>query len=114
MRSTSLRSCRAPRKRSMNVMLASSSARIAIEHLLSLGHRRIAAITGPASWVASVDRLAGFHSALQSAGLAPEAEHVREADFLLEGGYHAASELLSLARPPTAIFAFNDNMAIGA
>lgn len=90
-----------------------SGARAATEHLIRLGHRRIAAITGPRAWIASIDRLAGFQSAVLEAGLASDVL-LGEADFLIEGGYQVAREILSLPEPPTAIFAFNDNMAVAA
>jgi LacI family transcriptional regulator len=90
-----------------------SGARDATQHLLKLGHRRIAAITGPRSWVADEERLNGYHAALVSAGVAPDARIEIESDFLREGGYESALELLAMPDPPTAIFAFNDNLAIG-
>ena len=90
-----------------------SGARTATEHLLALGHRRITAISGPANWSASMDRVAGYHSALMAAGVPPGAEQVVEADFTVEGGYRVAKELLQTADPPTAVFALNDNMATG-
>ncbi|HEX6509887.1 MAG TPA: LacI family DNA-binding transcriptional regulator [Chloroflexota bacterium] len=89
-----------------------SGARLATEYLLELGHQRIAAITGPPTWVASRDRLAGFHTAMLQAGRAADAL-VYEGDFLVEGGYRAACQFLRLPNPPTAVFAFNDNMAMG-
>jgi LacI family transcriptional regulator len=88
-------------------------AREAMRHLLSLGHRRIAAITGPRGWIASEERLTGYHGALAAAGIAPDSELVRESDFEIGGGYAAAAELLDLRERPTAIFAFNDNVAVG-
>lgn len=89
-----------------------SGARMATEHLLRLGHRRIAAVTGHHSWVASSDRLAGFQTALIQAGIT-ERPLIYEGDFLVESGHGAAYDFLSLPEPPTAVFAFNDNMAIG-
>jgi LacI family transcriptional regulator len=91
-----------------------SGARAVTQHLLSLGHRRIAAILGVAEWTASVERLIGFRAALASAGVLAEPALVVEADFSIEEGEKAAAALLALPEPPTAIFAFNDNMAIGA
>jgi LacI family transcriptional regulator len=91
-----------------------AGAHQAMRHLLELGHRRIAAITGPAGWVATEDRRRGYHAALASAGILPEPELEVEADFEIAGGREAARHLLDLATPPTAIFAFNDNHAIGA
>jgi LacI family transcriptional regulator len=92
----------------------SAGADLAVKHLLSLGHRRIAAITGPRGWIATEDRLRGFHAALAAAGILPERELVVEADFQIEPGLRATRRLLDLHDPPTAIFAFNDNIAIGA
>jgi LacI family transcriptional regulator len=89
-----------------------SGGRIATEHLIALGHKRIATITGPATWSASIDRLAGYHSALLAAGLPISGELVCEADFRIDDGYRAAQRLLSLPDRPTAIFAQNDNMAV--
>jgi LacI family transcriptional regulator len=90
-----------------------SGATAVMQHLVSLGHRRIAAITGPRTWPASNDRLAGYRTVLSSAGLPVCEDLIRESDFQIEGGYGAARELLSLSERPTAIFAFNDNMAAG-
>jgi DNA-binding LacI/PurR family transcriptional regulator len=90
-----------------------AGARRATEYLISLGHTRIGVITGPGAACASVDRLAGYHSALHSAGLPIMPDYVREGDFAIDGGYGAALELLALPNAPTAIFAMNDNMAVG-
>lgn len=92
----------------------SSGATQATRHLLELGHRRIAVIGGPPGWVATEERLRGYHGALAGAGVLPDPALVRYADFCLEGGREAAAHLLSLPDPPTAIFAFNDGMAVGA
>jgi LacI family transcriptional regulator len=91
-----------------------SGAMQATRHLLDLGHRRIGVITGPQGWLASDERLRGYHGALGSAGVLPESGLVRHSNFRIDGGYEAALDLLSLPEPPTAIFAFNDTMAIGA
>ena len=91
-----------------------SGAHQATAHLLSLGHRRIGAITGPTSGLASRRRLMGFHSAQVAAGVMPDPTLEVEGDFLLEGGAAATEQLLASPDPPTAIFAFNDSMAIGA
>jgi LacI family transcriptional regulator len=91
-----------------------AGARKATEHLISLGHTRIGVITGPRDWCASVDRLAGYHSALLGAGLPIIPAYVREANFEIEAGQRAADELLALSSRPSAIFAMNDLMAVGA
>ena len=91
-----------------------SGAGQAVGHLLALGHRRIAAITGPAGWLATGERLRGYHAALAAAGVRPDPQLVLESDFSLAAGRTTAARLLGLAEPPTAIFAFNDDLAIGA
>jgi LacI family transcriptional regulator len=91
----------------------SSGANQAVRHLLDLGHRRIGAITGPTGWLAPQERLDGYHAALASAGIMPDPEIEIASDFQIDGGIEAAGRLLDLADPPTAIFAFNDNLAIG-
>src|SRR5207253_1373102 len=90
-----------------------SGAMAATEHLLSLGHRRIGAITGPRGWMASEERLNGYHAALAAAGIGPNPELVLESNFEIDSGFAAAGELLDLPEPPTAIFGFNDNAAVG-
>jgi LacI family transcriptional regulator len=89
-----------------------SGARVATEHLLALGHRRIGAITGPSDWLASSERLNGFRSALAAAGVLAEPGLVREAGFQAGAGDEAARSLLDLPERPTAIFAFNDELAV--
>jgi LacI family transcriptional regulator len=91
-----------------------SGATQAMRHLLGLGHRRIAAITGPNGWVATEDRRRGYHAALAAAGILPDPALEIESNFEIAGGADATDRLLDLPEPPTAIFAFNDNLAIGA
>jgi LacI family transcriptional regulator, galactose operon repressor len=86
----------------------------AMRHLFSLGHRRIAIITGPRGWIATEDRRRGYHAALAAAGILPDPALEVEADFEIAGGRDAARRLFDPANPPSAIFAFNDNLAIGA
>ncbi|WP_460801625.1 LacI family DNA-binding transcriptional regulator [Microbacterium sp. GXF6406] len=88
-----------------------AAARTATEHLISTGRTRIATITGPDSMLASVDRIAGFRSALADAGLAPAGEEV--GDFSERSGADAARRLLAEATPD-AIFIASDLMARGA
>src|SRR4051812_47308420 len=92
----------------------SAGADIAVKPLLEVGHRRIAAITGPRGWIATEERLRGYHAALAAAGILAEPELVAESNFEIEHGLRAARRLLDLHEAPTAIFAFNDNIAIGA
>jgi LacI family transcriptional regulator len=89
-----------------------TGARAATEHLLSLGHRRIAAVTGPPAWMASSERLDGFRAAMAAAGVLPDPKLIVPSSFAIDGA-EAAGPLLDLADRPTAIFAFNDNLAIG-
>lgn len=94
-------------------------ARMATEHLLTLGHRAIAHIGANPEFdvdfhVPTTRRL-GFEHALRAAGVEPNPSLYEPADFTIEGGYRAAKQLLG--RPhgrPTAIFAGSDEMAIGA
>jgi LacI family transcriptional regulator len=84
----------------------------ATEHLLSLGHRRIAVIGGPPH-KSTRARLAGYHTALQEAGVASDPNLVQPGDFLAGGGYAATQALLRTSEPPTAIFAGSDLQAMG-
>jgi LacI family transcriptional regulator len=92
----------------------SSGAYQATAHLLQLGHRRIGVITGRRDGTATRARLQGHYAALAEAGVMPDPLLEAEADFLVPGGAAGAERLLALADPPTAIFAFNDCMAVGA
>jgi LacI family transcriptional regulator len=91
-----------------------SGAKQATEHLLGLGHRRIAAIAGQKHWYATEERLLGMRAALAGAGILADPQLIRYSDWQEPSGVVAAEALLSLPEPPTAIFAFNDNVAIGA
>jgi LacI family transcriptional regulator len=92
-----------------------NGARMATDHLIGLGHERIAAITGPTDWLATDGRLTGYRAALAATGrLAPEELVVEGGEPSIASGRQAARQLLSLPHPPTAIVAFNDKIAIGA
>jgi LacI family transcriptional regulator len=91
-----------------------SGAKAAVDYLIALGHRRIAAITGPRELASVEARLDGYRAALASAGVLPEPALIRRGNLDVPDGRDAARTLLDLREPPTAIFAFNDNMAIGA
>ena len=69
---------------------------------------------GPRGWAATEERIEGFHAALGTVGILPSHELIVEGDFETPTGFAAAGTLLDLRRPPTAIFAANDNMAVGA
>jgi LacI family transcriptional regulator len=83
-------------------------------HLLRLGHRRIAFIKGAARNVDAEERHRGYRAALKGARVAHRAGYEAEGDFTESGGYRAVNALLAIRPPPTAIFAANDSMAIGA
>lgn len=92
-------------------------ARAATEHLLSLGHRRIAHIGGdpeqPLNFTAPADRRAGWLSAMRAAGIEPPPSYFAPSDFTAVGGAQAAERLLALKDRPTAIFAASDEAAFG-
>ncbi|MGY2065748.1 LacI family DNA-binding transcriptional regulator [Blastococcus sp. SYSU DS0619] len=85
----------------------------ATEHLTGLGHRRIGFVAGVPTLWSSRARLDGYRAGLETAGLPFDPELVVEGDFGYESGARAADRLLSLAEPPTAVFAANDQMALG-
>lgn len=86
---------------------------IATRHLLELGHRRIAVISGPEDLLCSRARIAGFRSAHEEAGLPVDPELVRHGTFYLDAGYQHAMDLLRRPERPTAIFAGSDTQAMG-
>ncbi|MGQ0702975.1 MAG: LacI family DNA-binding transcriptional regulator [Gemmatimonadales bacterium] len=85
-----------------------------VRHLIDLGHRRIAIIRGADGNFDAVERLRGYRAALRERGLGESAALEAPGDFTEESGYSAIASLLRLSVPPTAIFAANDSMAIGA
>lgn len=91
-----------------------SSARKATEHLISLNHKRIGHISGPLKVVVGRDRLKGFQQAMIQNSLSIESLLVQEGDFSYESGYNLMMKFLALEHPPTAVFAANDEMAMGA
>lgn len=88
--------------------------RQATGHLIELGHERIACIGGFPTGTPNAERITGYHEALQRAALPLDDELLLKADFQFDGGYDAARQLLDSSAPPSAIFACNDLMAIGA
>src|SRR5438270_6638271 len=83
------------------------------EHLIEQGHRVIGFIVGHPSHIASSLRLRGFRSALEQHGIDFDPAYVKQGYFVYESGLEAARELLTLPKPPTAVFASNDDMAAG-
>jgi len=95
-----------------------ASARSAVQHLINLGHERIALIAGdphePMHFTVPLQRRAGYEAALRAAHLPVSPELEARGAFTVEGGEEATAELLGRAEPPTAIFAESDEMAFGA
>lgn len=85
----------------------------ATRHLLGLGHRRVAVISGPSDVLCSRARIDGYRSAHESAGLPVDPSLVRYGNFYVDGGYERGMELLSRPDRPTAIFAGSDMQALG-
>lgn len=86
----------------------------AAQHLISLGHRRIATITGPLDQDNAIARLAGFQAALQQAGVPLDDGDVIRAHYAFDDGHAAARVLLARSERPTALFAASDDSALGA
>ncbi|WP_296596992.1 LacI family DNA-binding transcriptional regulator [Phenylobacterium sp.] len=87
--------------------------REAAAHLADLGHTRIAFVSGPPTFRSSHERRSGFEEALEERGLHLAKAYAVEGAYTYESGIERGRELLSMAQPPTAIFAGNDEMAAG-
>lgn len=100
----------------VDVVLADNLAggKNATAHLAELGHRRIACITGPSELTLSAQRVIGYRATLQEYAIAPDETLVRRGSFDFASGLCLTQTLLDLPNRPTAIFACNDVMAIGA
>lgn len=83
-------------------------------YLLDLGHKRIAVITGGPNNIESQERLRGYRASITDKGLIPNPSFEFLGDFTQMSGYESVKEIFKLKHHPTAIFAFNDSMAIGA
>lgn len=83
-------------------------------HLVRLGHRELRMISGPAGNRDAAERERGFRAALRDAGIAPAEGWIVSGSFTEASGYRAAEQLLAAPVRPTAIFAANDSMAVGA
>ncbi|HOT33268.1 MAG TPA: LacI family DNA-binding transcriptional regulator [Rhodoglobus sp.] len=90
-----------------------SGGLMATRHLIELGHRKIAAITGPDDMMCSHARIDGFRSAMSAAGLEVRPDWVRFGDFHTAGGQFHGTQLLQGDDRPTAIFAGSDLQALG-
>jgi DNA-binding LacI/PurR family transcriptional regulator len=95
-----------------------AAARLVMSHLIDLGHRRIGVIGGQSSAPIHFDvpdlRLRGALAALEDAGIPPAPAHVQSGAFTVSGGFEAMTTMLQHPEAPTAVFAFSDEMAIGA
>jgi LacI family transcriptional regulator, repressor for deo operon, udp, cdd, tsx, nupC, and nupG len=89
-------------------------AKSAVEHIIEHGHHRIAHISGPLGHLSAIDRRDGYQAALLDAGIKPNPHYLFEGDFSEESGCTGMKALLMLESPPTALFAGNDETAIGA
>ncbi len=100
-----------PRAGLLAVRIDDHAAAMAMtRHILSLGHKRIGFIIGNPNQTASAQRFAGYKSALAEAGIAIDKTLIGQGLFTYRSGLKAAEQLLNSARPPTAIFASNDDM----
>lgn len=91
-----------------------SASTKAVQHLIGLGHRRIAHLAGPRSSKLTTDRLAGYRLGLLSADIPYDDSLVRHCDFTLASGREMTGALLEAKSRPTAIFAASDDIAVGA
>ena len=89
-------------------------ARLAIEHLLESGCRRIACITGPTQTTTAQERLEGYRQAITTAGLKVDPSLIMIENFKEDGGYEGAERLLRLDTPPDGMFVANNLMTVGA
>lgn len=103
---------------SMDAPVVRADGRVAIarlvDHLVDLGHERIAVITGPRRTLTGRERLTAFRTAMRSHQLDLPRELVRFGNFQTDSGRRAAGQLLDLDEPPTAVFAIDNLMAMGA
>jgi LacI family transcriptional regulator len=90
-----------------------AGAMAAMEYLIDLGHRRIGFISGRPDLQSAQERLHGYQDALRQANIPLDPDLIASGDFSIETSRLCARELLSLSNPPTAIFAANDQSAIG-
>jgi DNA-binding LacI/PurR family transcriptional regulator len=89
------------------------AGRIATAHLLALGHRHVATVTGPLAEDCTQDRLAGYYQMLLQSRIAYDPDMVVQGDWSAKSGYEALLKLRTSPVMPTAIFAQNDQMAVG-
>ncbi|HTM78957.1 MAG TPA: LacI family DNA-binding transcriptional regulator [Devosia sp.] len=85
-----------------------------VNHLLDIGHTRIACIAGGQRYYTGRERLAGYQEALVDAGIEIDPNYVIDANWTEDGGHTAMRRLLALEHPPTAVYSCNYNMTVGA
>lgn len=90
-----------------------AGARMAVDHLIALGHRRVAFLGGPPQYTNSVDRQQGVLQAHAAAGLDFAETRLLQGNYSRTSGYRSVGKLLAMDPPPTAVFAANDRMAAG-
>lgn len=101
-------------KRSLAIRIDSRAGALAVtRHLIGLGHRRIAFVRGDPLQNASRERYQGFEQGLREAGVEPDPGLILPGDFSFESGVRAGEVIAALAEKPTAVFASNDDMALG-
>jgi len=88
-------------------------SRTCVKHLISMGHRRIAILTGPKALQTAAERLQGYCEALQQEGIPFRPELILEGDFRAESGYRLGREMLAGTDRPTAVFVCNNMMSLG-
>ena len=91
-----------------------AGARFLIDHLIDLGHRRIALINGPRTISSAQDRAEGYRESLEAHGLVVEESLIFQGEFKQDSGYRLVKQALARVPRPTAIFAANNFIAIGA
>ncbi|UMZ73632.1 LacI family DNA-binding transcriptional regulator [Natranaerofaba carboxydovora] len=89
-------------------------AKLAVNHLIEKGHKRIAYISGPNNLSTASERLEGFYEAMKEKGLQIEKKYIKQGPFSKEISYKLTNELLSTSPVPTAIFASNDLIALAS
>jgi LacI family transcriptional regulator len=88
-------------------------AQALVTHLIGLGHRRIAMISGPAITSTAQDRVDGYRAALMEAGIGPDPALIRQGEFRSSAGEQLMGQLLDEGLEPTAVFAANNAIAMG-
>jgi len=88
--------------------------RLIVEHLITLGHKRIGIISSPSEFTFTKYRMKGIHAAFNKAGIIPDHSLIVSGDLTQRGGYQKANDLLNNREKPSAIIAGNDLMAFGA